>query len=179
MDLDRDTFSEVFMIPTAAAVSSRFTFSANWRGFELKQNDSTIATLKRLGLWSSDFIATAPNQSWIIRRGGFWGNKGEIRDAISQQQIAVFKWGWGSKGSILFADGEAFLIVTRGCWHPVWTVVTQAGGRVLELHTREKSVEIDPRTAVANERLSILILFTLYRVRQSEEAAAAASAAAS
>jgi len=167
------------MIPAAAAVSSRFTFSANWRGFDLKQNDRTIATLARPRAWSSDFIATTPNGRWIIRRGGFWGNKGEIRDATSQQQIAVFKWGWGGKGSIRFADGEAFLMVTRGCWHPVWTVVTQAGERVLELHTREKSVEIDPQAAVAHERLSILVLFTLYRVRQSEEAAAAASAAAS
>ena len=61
----------------------------------------------------------------------------------------------------------------------MWTVVTQAGERVLELHTREKSVEIDPEAAVANDRLSILILFALYRVRQAEEAAAAASAAAS
>ena len=166
------------MIPTATAVSSQFTFSANWRGFELKQNDTTIATLKRPCVWSSDFIATTSTESWIIRRGGFWGNKGEIRDAASQQQIAVFKWGWGGKGAILFADGEAFHIVTRGIWHPVWTVVTQAGGRVLELHTRQKSVEIDPQ-GVANDRLSILILFTLYRVRQAEEAAAAASAAAS
>jgi hypothetical protein len=179
MDLDRDTFSEVFMIPTATAVSSQFTFSANWRGFELKQNDTPIATLKRPCVWSSDFIATTSTESWIIRRGGFWGNKGEIREASSQQQIAVFKWGWGGKGSILFADGQAFLMVTRGIWHPVWTVVTQAGERVLELHTREKSVEIDPEAAVANDRLSILILFALYRVRQAEEAAAAASAAAS
>ena len=167
------------MIPTVTAVSSPFTFSANWRGFDLKQNNTTVAILKRPSVWSSDFIATTPNESWIFRRGGFWGNKGEIREAASQQQIAVFKWGWGGKGSILFTDGEAFLVVTRGCWHPVWTVLNQAGQRVLELHTREKSVEIDRHAATANDRLSILILFTLYRVRQAEEAAAAASAAAS
>jgi hypothetical protein len=179
MILDRNTFSEVFMIPTATAVSGGFTFSANWRGFELKQNSRIVGTLKRPSVWSSDYVAATLSQNWIIRRGGLWGNKGEIRDAESQQQIAVFKWGWGGKGSILFGDGQAFLVVTRGCWHPVWTVITQAGPSVLALHTREKSVEIYPEVAVRSDRLSILILFTLYRVRQAEEAAAAASAAAS
>jgi hypothetical protein len=130
-------------------------------------------------VFSADFIAATPARSWNIRRGGFWGNKGEIREAASQQQIAVFKWGWGAKGSILFSDGQTFFVVARGCWHPVWTVVTQAGQPVLELRTHEKSVEIHSDAAVPNDRLPILILFTLYRVRQAEEAAAVASAAAS
>ena len=167
------------MIPLSTAVSSGFTFSSSWSGFELKQNGQIMATLKRPRVWSSEFTAATPQERWIIRRGGFWGNKGEIRDAASEQQIAVFKSGWGGKGSLLFADGHSFQLVTRGCWHPVWTVSTQAGQPVLQVHTHEKSVEVYPDSPVLGERLTLLVLFTLYRVRQAEEAALAATAAAS
>jgi hypothetical protein len=177
--VDRDTFSEVFMIPSLTAVSSGFTFSANWRGFELKQNDQIVATLKRPSMWSCDFNAATPSESWVIRRSGFWGNKGEILEAASDKPIATFKWGWGGKGTLSFAGGQTFLIVTRGCWHPVWSVTTETGQPVLQLHTREKSVDVFGSATMAGDRLSVLILFTLYRVRQAEDAAAAALAAAS
>ncbi|HXJ89634.1 MAG TPA: hypothetical protein VMS18_22660 [Candidatus Binatia bacterium] len=167
------------MIPLTTAVSSGFTFKSDWQGFELYQESQTVGTLKRPRIWSSEFIADTPGGSWIIRRGGFWGNKGEIRDVASQQQIAVYKSGWGGKGSLVFADGQTFFVLTRGCWHPVWTVTTQAGQPVLELHTHEKSVEVHEDAAVAPDRLSLMVLFALYRVRQAEEAAAVAAAAAS
>jgi len=167
------------MIPLSTAVSSGFTFSANWRGFELKQNDQIVATLRRPGMWSSTFLAETANENWVIRRGGFWGNKAEILDAASQQPIASFKSAWGGKGTLTFADGQTFLVVTRGCWHPVWTVTTDTEQPVLQLHTRDKSVELHHVAVLSESRLSLLVLFTLYRVRQAEEAAAAASAAAS
>lgn len=167
------------MIPSLTAVSSGFTFSANWRGFELKQNGQIVATLKRPSMWSCDFNAATPSESWVIRRSGFWGSKGEIRDAASDKPIATFKWGWGDKGALTFADDQTFLIVTRGCWHPVWSVTTETGQPVLQLHTREKSVALHNRGTLAESRVALLVLFTLYRVRQAEDAAAAALAATS
>ena len=71
------------MIPLSTAVSSEFTFASSWHGFELQQNGLTVATLKRPRVWSSEFIAATPSENWVIRRGGFCGNKGEIRDAAS------------------------------------------------------------------------------------------------
>ena len=165
------------MIPTISTASSGFTFSANWRGFELKRDGQVVAALKRPSMWSCEFVAATPSESWVIRRGGFWGNKGEIREAGSQQPIATFKWGWGGKGTLTFSDGETFVVVTRGCWHPVWIITTEDGQPVLQLHTWEKLVQV--QTAMhAGDRLSILALFTLYRVRQAEEAAAAGAMAA-
>jgi hypothetical protein len=179
--VDRNTFSEVFVIPlsTAVAVPRGFTFTSNLYGFELKQGDQMVATLNRPRVWSSEFIAAMAGQNWIIHRSGFWGNKGEILDTASHQQIAVFKFGWGGKGDLFFADGQKFFVVTRGCWHPVWTVTTELGEPVFQLHTREKSVELHNVAGVSESRLSLLVLFTLFRVRQAEEAAAVAAAAAS
>ena len=78
-----------------------------------------------------------------------------------------------------FSDGQTFFVVTHGVWHPIWTVTTQTGQPVLQLHTREKSAEVCEDCAVPPDRLSFLVLFTLYRVRQAEEAEVVAAAAAS
>jgi hypothetical protein len=179
MKLDRDTFSEVFMIPLSIVVLSGFTFSRNWRGFELKQNDKIVATIRQQSVWSSNFLAATTKENWVIRRGGFWGNKAEIVDAASQQPIAYFQSAWGGKGTLTFSDGQRFFVVTRGWWHPVWTVATETGQPVLQLHTHEKVVRLHDTAALPESRLLLLGLFTLYRVRQAEDAAAAASAAAS
>ena len=167
------------MTPLSTAVSSGFTFSSNWRGFELKRNEQTVATLRRPSAWSANFLAATGDENWMIRRNGFWGNRAEILEAASQQPIASFKSAWGGKGTLTFADGQTFFVVTHGCWHPVWTVTTETGQPVLKLHTRGKSVELHNPGAVSENRLSLLALFTLYRVRQAEDAAAAASMAAS
>ena len=179
MELDRDTFSEVLMIPLTTAVSSGFTFSENWSGFELKQQDQVVATLRRPSMWSPNFLVETINENWVIRRSGFWSNKAAILDAASQRLIASFKSAWGGKGTLTFVDGQTFFVVTRGCWHPVWTVTTDTGQAILQLHTRDRSVELHDIAALAESRLSLLVLFTLYRVRQAEEAAVAASAVAS
>lgn len=179
MELDRDAFSEVFMIPLSIVVLSGFTFSRNWRGFELKQNGQIVATIRQQSVWSSNFLAATANENWIVRRGGFWGNKAEIVDGASQQPIANFQSAWGGKGTLTFADGQTFFVVTRGWWHPVWIVMTEAEQPVLQLHARENSVELHKVAALPESRLLLLVLFTLYRVRQAEDAAAAASAAAS
>jgi len=165
------------MIPLSTAVSSGFTFSSNWRGFELKQNHQIVGALRRQTMWSASFEASTPQENWIIRRGGFWGNKAEVLDTGSQQPIAHFKSAWGGKGTLTFADGQTFLVVTRGVWHPVWTVTTEAALPVLELHTREKSVALLSVATIPENRVALLVLFTLYRVRQAEEAAAAVAAA--
>jgi hypothetical protein len=167
------------MIHLSTAVSGGLTFSSNWRGFELKQNDQIVGALRCQTMWSSSFEASTPQENWIIRRGGFWGNKAQVLDAASQQPIAHFKSAWGGKGTLTFADGQTFLIGTRGIWYPVWTVTTEAPLPVLELHTREKSVVLGSVATVPENRIKLLVLFTLYRVRQAEEAAAAAVAAAS
>ena len=60
----------------------------------------------------------------------------------------------------------------------MWSLTSESGQTILELHAREKSVQVLNVPLLPGNRLALLILFTLYRVRQAEEAAAAASAAA-
>ena len=167
------------MIPSSPAVSTGLTFSEDSSGFEVRRDTQSLGRLARRSVWSSEFDVQSQYGSWVIRRSGFWGSKAEIIDAASQHPIATFRFTWGGKGTLAFADGQIFHMVTRGVWHPVWTVTTETDRTILQLHTREKSVELQNATVVSESRLALLVLFTLYRVRQSDEADAAASSVAS
>jgi hypothetical protein len=178
MEVDRNAFSEVFMIPLTTAVSNRFTWSTlpHHQGSELKCGEEVVGTLCRPSAWSLSFEATTPQGKWTFRRCGFL--RTEIVDSATQQPIATFHPGWGGRGTLTFADGQTFLMTCKGVWRPVWTVASQSGEPVLSLHTREKFVDLSESSVhVGNgrdTRLSLLIMFTLYRIRQAEEDAATA-----
>ena len=166
------------MIPPSNVVSSRFTWSTlpHHQGSELKCGEEVVGTLRRPSAWSMTFEATTPQGKWTFRRCGFL--RTEIVDSATQQRIATFHPGWGGRGTLTFADGETFLMTCKGVWRPVWTVASQSGEPVLSLHAREKFVELSESTVhvgnARDPRLSLLIMFTLYRIRQAEEDAATA-----
>jgi len=66
----------------------------------------------------------------------------------------------------------------KGFCHPTWTLRSEIGEAVLSLHAREKTAEADGRVILPAGRLPLLVLFTLYRLRQAEADAAAVAAAA-
>jgi len=168
------------MIPISSAVSSRFTWSnlSRNRGCELKFNDEVTGTLWHSSRWSSDYVADTQHGNWTFRRSGFWGTGTEIVDSASQQQIATFKSDWGGKGELTYSDGPRFHFECRGVWRPVWTVTTEDSKAVLELHTRERYVDVLDAGAKCDACLALLVMFALYRVRQAEEDAASAAVVA-
>jgi hypothetical protein len=182
MEMDRDTFSEVFMIPLSTAISSGLTWStlARNRSYELKLKGEVVGTLQRSGFWSSSFVAETHDGRWTFRRGGFFGTFVEVIDSVSGQQVASFKAGYG-RGVLAFADGQRFDFACNGWWRPVWTVMTGSGQTMVRLQAREKTVDLPSSAAGATEgvatdgRLSLLILFLWYRVLQAEEDAASAA----
>jgi hypothetical protein len=177
--MNRDAFLEVFMIPpsTTAAEYSWSKIPRN-RGYELKQNGERAGTLERPSAWCSTFIAAAAGARWIFRRSGFWGGGIEIVEAGSEQPIAVFKGTWTSRGVLRFPDGQTLTLECHGFCRPTWTLRSEAGEAVLSLDAREKTVEVDRRVTLPPGRLELLVLFTLYRLGQAEEDAAAVAVAA-
>ena len=165
------------MIPISSAVSSGLTWSkvSCNRSYELKLNHEVVGTLKRPSFWSSNFVAEAQNGRWTFRRGGWLGSGAQIVDPASQQAIATLTSGWGSGGTLTFADGQTFRLECHGWWRPVWSVIVEGGEPVLRLHTREKTVELLAGAAVPDSRLSLLIMFIWYRKLQAEEDAASAA----
>ena len=161
------------MIPLSAATSSRLTWSKiSSRNFELNRNGEVIGTLQRPSFWSSSFVAETQSGRWTFRRGGWLGAGAQIVDS-SQQHVATFKSGWGGGGGTLsFADGQTVHLQSKGWCRPVWSVIAETGETLLCLHRREKIVDVPSTSAVPEGRLALLIVFTWYRVLQSEEDAA-------
>jgi hypothetical protein len=177
MELDRNTFSEVFMIPLSSAISGGLTWSniAHNLGYELKLSGEVVGTLRRPGFFSSSYLADSQDGHWTFCRGGLLGTGAQILDSASQQQIATFQSVWGGGGALTFADGQTFHLECKGWWHPVWSVIGEDGQPVLHLHTREKTVDLPTGVNVPQNRLSLLIMFAWYRILQAEEDAASAA----
>jgi hypothetical protein len=180
MEMDRDAFSEVFMIPLSSAISGGLAWSKipHSRDHALTANGQVVGALRRPSVWSSNFDAETQDGRWTFRRGGFLGTGSEIVDTASQQHIAAFKSAWGGRGTLTFADGQTFHVECKGWWRPVWTVADENGQPVLHLHTRERTVDLPAAAAVPESTVSLLIMFVWYRVLQAEEDAASAAAVA-
>ena len=166
------------MIPLSSAISGGLTFSKASRSriHQLKLNDDVVGTLMRPSFWSMTYQAETQTGTWTFRREGWLGGRSEILSGISRQQIATFKMAWGGRGGKLaFTDGQTFQLQCKGWWRPLWTLFTEGGEPLLSLHRREKRAELQPATTVPAERTALLILFTWYRVLESEEDASAAA----
>ena len=168
------------MIPCFSSVRSGLTWSKipHTHNYELRLNDEIIGTLARPSCWSPRFLAETRDGRWAFRREGFLGTGVEIADAASGWPIASFKSSLGGGGTLIFVDGQRFQLGYKGWWHSVWTVTTDWPSSVLQLHTREKTVEVRARADVPSIRLYLLIMFAWSRVLQADQDASAASVAA-
>lgn len=165
------------MIPlsSSSAISSGLTwkkipFSGT---YELRMNGEAVGTLRRAGLLSLSFLAETQAGTWTFR-GKLLGSGAQIFDSSSQQPIATLESALACGGTLTFADCQTFQLKCSGWWRPVWSIFADQGGPVLHVHTRERTVEVLPGCAVPDSRLALLILFTWYRVLQSEDDAAMA-----
>ncbi len=168
------------MIPLSTASSSglslsSLTWSRSSRRYELKLNGTVAGTLDRPSFWSSKIVATTASGTWLFRRAGFFNVGAEILDAATQQLIATLKTNWGGRGTLTFTGGQTFLLESRGIWRPVWNVLTPDGLPVVQVHKREKTVDVVNGAAVPGDRLALLILFMLYRIWLADEDASAAA----
>jgi hypothetical protein len=160
------------MIPISSATSGgllcfQMVWSRNGSGYELRVKDSVVACLRKNSFWSSDYHAESGHGNWRFQRSGMLGNGAEILDESGR--VAAFKSGWGGPGTITFEDRQAFLVTSEGCWSPVWKVTTADGQCVLQVRTKERTVELEKPTSVPENRLLMLALFIFFRMRQVEE----------
>ena len=167
------------MIPLSSLVSnliwSRIPHS---HCYQLTANNEALATLQHLRGVSPHFVAENAYGKWIFRRNGFLGAGADILVADSQQQIATFKASWASGGILTFFDGNIFQLECKGLWRPLWIMYSADGKKLLQLHSWEKTVELTG-SDLPDSRLSLLILFTWYRILQAQEDAASAAMIAS
>lgn len=162
------------MIPISSAISGGLVWSRNSNGYELKFNNEVVGSLRKTSFWSSDYRAETSDGSWSLRRSGTLGSGAEIRDQ-NKVPVARFKPSWGGPGTLTFADGQALQIVSEGCWRPVLKVTTVDGQSLMQVSSREKTVTVETPSALPQNRWLLLLLFALYRMRQTEDDSATAA----
>ena len=167
------------MIPISSAVAGGLVWSKtpHKRGYELGCNGEIIASLQRKSCWSSEFRAESANGSWQFRRTGWFHTGTEIVDLNSGARIALFKPNWSGGGMLDFSEGLRVRLTYKGFWRPVWTVLAESGQPILSIRPREKAVELRRELHLAEEKLSLLTIFTWHIIRQTAEDAAAAAGA--
>jgi hypothetical protein len=168
------------MIPISSAIFSGHPNQLDWtkaggsHRYELSFNGETVGRLERPSFWSSRYSAETSDGRWTFRPAGCFGGA-EIIDEASGGIIASMKSNWGSGGgTLVFADGQRFAMMLSGWWRQVWSVAAENGQPVLRLHAREKTMELTAGAEAVRGRLSLLAMFTYYRVLKVEEDAAAA-----
>lgn len=168
------------MIPLSAVASTALVWSRipHTHSYQLTANNNTLATLQHLPGMSPHFAAESQSGKWVFRRIGFLGAGAEILNADSYQQIATFKAAWAGGGTLTVSDGSIFHLECKGVCRPLWTMSSADGQPLLQLHSLEKTVELR-ESDLPDCRLSLLILFTWYRILQAQEDAGAAAMIAS
>jgi hypothetical protein len=182
MELDRESgFSELFVIPLSSARSGVLVWSKvpHGRDYELRLNGHLVGQLSRPRAWSTNFVAETESRSWNFRRGGLLGTEAEVIDSRSGKRLAQFKARWG-KGILAFADGQKFRVESKGIFRAVWSAMLENGQPCLEVHAKEKTVDMmRPASSIPDERLTLLIMFLWYRKLQADEDAGGSAVGAS
>jgi hypothetical protein len=170
--------SEVFMIPISSAISGGLYWSRipHKRGFELTGNGEIVGSLQPTSFWATEFLAETLHGNWKFRRTGCLRTGTEIVDSATNTPIAIFKPNWSGGGRLAFTDGQTFQISTKGFWRPVWTVRTESGQDVLNIHAREKTVEVAGNVQLSEDRLALLAIFAWRILQQAAEEAASTAA---
>lgn len=148
------------------------------QGYEVRLNNEAVGALQRPSFWKSSFLASTSRGAWIFRRKGFLNHGAEIVESSSEQPIANFRAGWCGKGTLTFSDGQQFHLQSNGCWRPVWNVTDDSGQAVLSLRVRDKVVDVPESSPLSDERIFLLTMFALYRIRVAQDEAAAAGVVA-
>jgi len=164
------------MMPFSAALSGDLVWSKlpHNCGFELKCNGDVVCSLRRKSFWSMEFQAETHTGSWRFHRS-LWGST-SISDARIGTHIATLKRNWIGVGTLVFFDGHRFHFLSRGCWRPISTVLTENRQPVVIVRMREKTVELQNQVYVSEERLALLVILAWYNLQQALEDDSSAAA---
>ena len=149
-------------------------------GYELRDGDTVVATLRFRSRWGSLATAESADGCWTFKRVGFLQTRVTIRKCESEDEIAVFKNNsWTGGGTLEFADGRR-LTADTNCWQTKFAFSTETGEplvrftKIFGLLKLSSNVEILQGSAIPPW---LVMLGWYLSVQMHNDAAASASAA--
>jgi len=147
---------------------------SNLKGrYELTANGPIVGSLQRVGFWKSASRAEFKGQSWSFQRSGLGST--QVFQEPGAQHVAEFKANWLGGGTLTFADGQQFRLVTKRFWRPVWSWLNKYGHILVDVTPHNKSVLLV--SAPESRYLPVLIMLSWHQILQSNDDAGAVLAA--
>jgi hypothetical protein len=152
-------------------------------GYELRDGDTVVATLRFRSMWGSLATAESADGCWTFKRVGFLQTRVTIRRCDSEEEIAVFKNNsWTGGGTLEFPDGRR-LTADTNCWQTKFAFSTETGEplvrftKIFGLLKLSSNVEILPTGSAVASAPWLVMLGWYLSVQMHNDAASSASAA--
>jgi hypothetical protein len=82
--------------------------------YELRADDTIVATLAFRSAWGSFATAESADGCWTFKRVGFWKTRTTVRRCDSETDLATFQHNtWSGGGTLTLSDGRAFHLTTN------------------------------------------------------------------
>jgi len=153
------------------------------KGYELRDGDDVVATLRFRSTWGSLATAESADGCWTFKRVGFLQTRVTIRKCESDEETAVFKHNsWTGGGTLEFPDGRRFTADTN-CWQTKFAFSTETGEplvrftKIFGLLKLSSNVDILPAGATVAGAPWLVMLGWYLSVQMHNDAASSASAA--
>jgi hypothetical protein len=82
--------------------------------YELRADDTIVATLTFRSDWGSFATAESADGCWTFKRVGFWQTRTTVRQCGSETNLATFQHNtWSGGGALTLSDGRVFPLTTN------------------------------------------------------------------
>ena len=114
--------------------------------FELHAGDEVIATLR----WqrSSLAIAETAEQSWTIKREGFWHPRITVRIPGSDDSIATFQPGWAGRGTLDLGPGKQLRFGAPNFWRSQWDWLDPQNQPLVHFKSHQGLLKVEGEVAI-------------------------------
>jgi hypothetical protein len=154
--------------------------SALSQRYELRADDTLVATLTFRSDWGSFARAESADGCWTFKRVGFWQTRITVRQCDSETDLATFQHNtWSGGGTLTLADGRVFQLTTN-TWQTKLEVLDSQQIPLLHyassgLFKLGATLTVEPQ-ARASAELPWLTLFGWYVIVMMYQDAAATTA---
>jgi hypothetical protein len=130
--------------------------------FELRDGDEVVGTLR----WARPSLATGEtaNQSWTLKREGFWHPRITVRVPPSEDNIATFAPGWAGGGMLDLGSGVQLRFGAASFWHSQWDWIDAQNQPLVHFKSHQGLLKVEGQINIeagAIERPDLPVLVVL------------------
>ncbi|HUI54108.1 MAG TPA: hypothetical protein VLY04_04005 [Bryobacteraceae bacterium] len=155
------------------------------RFHQLAADQAVIGSIQFEKGWGSLATGECGEGRWTFKRAGFFSPRVTVRQAGSENDIAIFAPRWSGAGTLEFASGGRFQLRCQNFWGTEWAFENEQGMAAVNLRGPRGFVKQGGESVITKvgaelpEAPVLLLLLWYVRLLMNEDASAAAVIATS